>query len=169
MEGRSPGGEHPRRAIFCCFIGKRGEVSAHGRTFDAGVRRDAPLGFPWGKLAAERQRSRLMRVEEQSRFDVHAKLCVSAPRPSSVACGDSFPEGKPRGPQQIGTAAKERCRVPAGGAEPLPYVRIRGAVYGPMWSSAPTGCVRVRMGAHKSAMLYRREGQSPSPTLRRNI
>ena len=35
-----------------------------------------------------------MRVGEQLRFDVHAKLSVSAPRPSSVACGDSFPQGK---------------------------------------------------------------------------
>ncbi len=25
------------------------------------------------------------------------------------------------GPQQIDTATKEQCRVPAGGAEPLPY------------------------------------------------
>ena len=49
-----------------------------------------------------------MRVGEQLRFDETAKLSVSAPRPSSVACGDSFPEGKLWGPLQIGTAAKGR-------------------------------------------------------------
>ena len=35
-----------------------------------------------------------MRVGEQSHLAEHAKLCFSAPRPSSVACGDSFPQGK---------------------------------------------------------------------------
>ncbi len=35
-----------------------------------------------------------MRVGEQLRFAEHAKLSISAPLPSSVACGDSFPQGK---------------------------------------------------------------------------
>ena len=48
---------------------------------------------------------------------------VTAPRPSSVAYGDSFPQGKPRGPLQVGTAAKERCCIPAGGASPAPTLR----------------------------------------------
>ena len=35
-----------------------------------------------------------MRVGEQLRFAEHAKLSVSAPRPSSAPFGGTFPEGK---------------------------------------------------------------------------
>ena len=50
--------------------------------------------LPLGEAGCGAKRSRLMRVGEQLRFAETAKLSVSAPRPSSVACGDSFPQGK---------------------------------------------------------------------------
>ena len=49
------------------------------------------LGFPSGKLAAERQRSRLMRAGEQLPFAWNAKLFASAPRPSSAPFGGTCP------------------------------------------------------------------------------
>ena len=59
-----------------------------------------------GTAGCGAKRSRLMRVGEQLRFDEHAKLSISAPWPSSVACGDSFPQGKLWGAFRAAVRAK---------------------------------------------------------------
>ena len=56
-----------------------------------------------------------MRVGEQLRFDVQAKLSVSAPRPSSAPFGGTFPEGKARGHLRSASACKYHSCPPAGG------------------------------------------------------
>ena len=98
--------------------------------------RKAPVAFPSGKVASAASR---MRVGEHLRFALQFQLNATAPLPSSVGFADSFPQGKLKGPQQIGTAKKERRCVPTGGVEPRPYGTPGGAVCGPMWSSAPSG------------------------------
>ena len=66
-------------------------------------------------MAAERQRSRLMRAGEQLRFDVHAKLSVSAPRPSSGPFGATFPQGKVWGAHHPAVRQKSTTAVCAFG------------------------------------------------------
>ena len=47
-----------------------------------------------------------MRVGEQLRFGITAKLFASAPRPSSAPFGGTFPEGKARGAFRAAVRAK---------------------------------------------------------------
>ena len=67
-----------------------------------------------------------MRAGEQLRFDVHAKLSVSAPQPSSV-CGAKAPQpASPRGSYGVRSALLVRVKAAAakqraGQAPPLRY------------------------------------------------
>ena len=87
------------------------------------------IGTPWlplGEAGCGAKRSRLMRVGEQSRFAEHAKLCFSAPRPSS---GSLRSPPSPRGRQGVRTALPLRAKAAAanlreGQAPPLRYDEI---------------------------------------------
>ena len=108
---------------------------------DAGAERWAPHTFPSGKVppkGADEGRGALM-----DSFACSAKRNCS-PTLISQPAADSFPQGKLKGPQQIGTAAKERYCVPAGGVEPRPYGMLSGwpktgVIYRPNTTALPTG------------------------------
>ena len=66
-----------------------------------------------------------MRVGEQLRFAEHAKLCFSAPRPSSGPCGATFPEGKVWGAHRPPVRAKATAACQREGqAPPLRYDEV---------------------------------------------
>ena len=81
-----------------------------------------------------------MRVGEHSHLAETAKLSVSAPRPSSVACGDSIPQGKLWGAFRTAVRAKATAADQREGQSPSPTLRRKmyTRTGGPMWSSAPT-------------------------------
>ncbi len=102
------------------------------------------LRAPWlplGEAVCGASLRRLMRVGEQLHFAEHAKLCVSAPRPSSGSLrsppvptlfvpsghfpliGGIGPEGKARGAHRPAAACKSHSCPPAGGVSPSPTLR----------------------------------------------
>ena len=131
----------------------------HRRSFAAVPICRRPLGFPWGKLSAERQRSRLMRAGEQLRFGTTAKLCFSAPRPSS---GSLREPPSPRGRQGVHTALPVRAKAAAAhqraGQSPAPTASRVVRLCGQSGSSAPTG----RWWAVAAAFLPKFTGCSPN-------
>ena len=147
-------------------------AGTHRRSFWAVPICRRPLGFPWGKLAAERQRSRLMRVGEQLRFAEHAKLCFSAPRPSSAPFGGTCPD--PLCP--FGTFPPDRGNRPRGegmGCIPL-RVRAKAATANQREGQAPPlrrgwKIVRIRRGAFQFAAARRGRTGSSTPTGLRQV
>ena len=70
-----------------------------------------------------------MRAGEQLRFAKHAKLCFSAPRPSSAPFGGTFPQGKARSAYDSRLRAKAAAaNQRAGQAPPLHYDEKRASL-----------------------------------------
>ena len=107
--------------------------------------------LPLGEAGCGAQRSRLMRVGEQLRFDETAKLSLSAPRPSSAPFGGTCPY--PLCP--LGTFPPDRGNRP------------RGEGKGCLRSAAASG---IRQPVSTSSLFTLTSYLSrPAPTLRRKM